>query len=245
MNDAILEKCSHYDRGCYLLFPCCDTFYPCRLCHDDHITDYKNNPELIHEADRKSVITVKCRYCESIQDISDKCTKCEKQFGTYFCDICKLLDLQDKGQFHCDECGICRQGGKENYSHCKECGICIAPDHKCSRKIEGDCPVCCTLLFDAIEQTTTTKCGHWMHTKCLHEHTKHFNTCPLCLKSLADTSALNTYLDQQIALTPLPDEFKNKLVNILCNDCGTKSNINFHFYGLKCIACSGYNTKQI
>ncbi|VBB18194.1 RING finger and CHY zinc finger domain-containing protein 1 [Yasminevirus sp. GU-2018] len=246
-NDTgILKRCSHYDRGCHLLFPCCNAFYPCRFCHNDATTDYRLDPKLKHEADRKAVVTVKCRFCETVQDISEKCSKCEILFGRYFCSVCKLIDLQDKGQFHCEKCGICRQGGRDNFVHCDTCGICVPnQDHKCSRKIEGDCPVCCLPLFDAVNTTTTTKCGHWMHTACFREHTKHFNTCPLCLKSLSDSSAFNAYLDQQIEATPLPDEYKDKMVDILCNDCGAKCNVKFHFYGLKCSGCSGYNTKRV
>ena len=52
-------------------------------------------------------------------------------------------------------------------------------------------------------------------------------------------------LDIEINNTPLPDEYKDKDVEILCNDCEQKSTVKFHFYGLKCKSCCSYNTTQI
>src|SRR6185369_1336689 len=91
-----LLKCEHYNRGCHLLYPCCDKFYACRFCH---------NEDQLHEADRKLVTKMKCRWCLEIQDINNICINCKRQIGNYFCKICKLLDLDDKQQYHCDKCG--------------------------------------------------------------------------------------------------------------------------------------------
>ena len=124
--DIKVNICPHYDRGCDLLFPCCETFFPCRFCHDEKMDSYEMDPEKSHKADRKSIEQIKCRNCLEVQEITDKCIKCESILGNYFCNICKLLDLDDKGQFHCNGCGICRQGGQENFEHCDKCGICFA-----------------------------------------------------------------------------------------------------------------------
>lgn len=245
---AQLQRCDHYSRGCHLIFPCCDEVFACRMCHDAEKNHHTMKPQDMHDADRKAVVTMLCRYCLEPQPINDSCTNCQRCMGTYFCKICKFLDLVDKGQFHCDECGICRIGGKDNYMHCDMCGLCVAKseEHKCARKIEGDCPVCCLKLFDTPDQTITNlKCGHWMHTLCFRNYVKHNYICPLCSKSLIDNSQMNAYMDQKIAATPMPEEYKDKMVNILCNDCGAKNLVNFHFFGLKCPECSGYNTKQI
>ena len=43
----------------------------------------------------------------------------------YTCLICNLFDDSDKRQYHCDQCGICRIGGKENFFHCKVCNMCL------------------------------------------------------------------------------------------------------------------------
>lgn len=247
--DAQLPKCQHYNRGCYLFYPCCNEFYPCRFCHNDAKTNYKLDPILIHEADRFAVKFVKCRYCLNVQEMNDECNKCKKKFGNYYCKICKLIDLDDKGQYHCEECKICRQGGKTNFTHCTSCGLCVPNDsHTCTRKIDGDCPICCIVLFDSIKNCMSLRCGHWIHSICFEEYIKHNNKCPICSKSISDTNALmqqNQFLDHQIETTPMPDEFKDKIVDMMCNDCGQKCKVKFHFYGLKCSGCSGYNTRQI
>ncbi len=36
------------------------------------------------------------------------CIKCDAVFGNYFCEICHIYDNTEKGQFHCEHCGICR-----------------------------------------------------------------------------------------------------------------------------------------
>lgn len=244
-DDAKLPKCQHYNRGCYLLFPCCNEFYPCRFCHNETKTSFKLDPILIHEADRFAVETVQCRYCLTVQDIHDTCKSCGKKFGNYFCMICKLLDLDDKGQYHCEDCKICRQGGRDNFLHCNSCGLCVPIiSHICVRKIDGECPICCVVLFDSVKDCKSLKCGHWLHSECLNEYLKYNNKCPICSKSIAETDSFNMYLDHHISSTPMPDEFKDKMVDILCNDCGEKCNVKFHFYGLKCTKCSSYNTRQ-
>jgi RING finger and CHY zinc finger domain-containing protein 1 len=250
-HGAKIPRCDHYNRGCYLLYPCCKEYFACRFCHNNEKSSYKLDPKLIHEADRRSVSMVKCRYCLKEQSITSACIDCGKLFGNYYCTICKLLDLDDKGQFHCDECNICRQGGRDNFKHCELCGICVPIDketnseHKCSLKIDGDCPICCSPLFDSVLSCSAARCGHWLHNKCLIEYSKFNNRCPLCFKSLSDTHIHNTYIDQQIESTPMPDEYKNSMVDIMCNDCGAKNNVNLHFYGLKCTDCGNYNTRRL
>lgn len=52
-------------------------------------------------------------------------------------------------------------------------------------------------------------------------------------------------LDSEIEATPMPDEFKNKVVGILCNDCGKKSQVIYHVLGAKCSECFSYNTRLL
>ena len=52
-------------------------------------------------------------------------------------------------------------------------------------------------------------------------------------------------MEQIIKNNIMPDEYKNKKVNILCNDCEKISNVNFHFIAMKCSNCCSYNTKQL
>ena len=249
-KEPTIEWCGHYNRGCDLLYSCCNKYFGCRFCHNDAMTDYKLDRKLIHECDRKLVSIVKCRYCFNEQEFTDKCTKCASVFGNYCCNICKLLDLDLKGQFHCDDCGICRQNGRENFFHCNQCGTCVSKNidgssHKCAIKLDGNCPVCCMSFINSTIQPIPLKCGHWMCITCLKEYTKHSANCPLCLKSLIDNKPHIAYLDQQIEATSMPDEFKDTMIDILCNDCEKKNSVKLHFYGLKCPKCGCYNTKRI
>ena len=42
----------------------------------------------------------------------------------------------------------------------------------------------------------------------------------------------------------MPEEYRDMKVNILCNECLARSEVNFHFYGMKCGECGGYNTSR-
>ena len=51
--------------------------------------------------------------------------------------------------------------------------------------------------------------------------------------------------DAQIAMTPMPEEYKNKKMVVQCNDCQVKSCVPFHIVGGKCRSCRSYNTTRI
>ena len=57
----------------------------------------------------------------------------------YTCLGCRLFDNMDKGQFHCEECGVCHTGGEHNFSHCKKCNKCylnsVIDSHKCPKPL--------------------------------------------------------------------------------------------------------------
>jgi hypothetical protein len=109
------EGCSHYKRKCQLLAPCCDTFYPCRFCHDEQRDEAEKDVKKRHNLDRKAVKKVKCMRCGEVQDPAKECKSCGVVMGFYFCPVCNLYDDVDKKQFHCDKCTICRVGGAEKY----------------------------------------------------------------------------------------------------------------------------------
>ena len=74
-----------------------------RFCHDDAVPG--------HTVDRRKVVEVVCGICDRRQGVAASCevAECGTVFGSaYFCATCKLFDDEDKGQFHCDGCGICR-----------------------------------------------------------------------------------------------------------------------------------------
>ena len=64
----------------------------------------------------------------------------------YFCYECKLFDDEDKAQFHCDGCGICRIGGRENFFHCATCNMCL-PTHLEGKHKVTNCYLILHVLF--------------------------------------------------------------------------------------------------
>ncbi|XP_008667057.1 putative RING zinc finger domain superfamily protein isoform X9 [Zea mays] len=108
--------CKHYRRRCRIRAPCCGDVFHCRHCHNESTKDG-------HELDRHDVQSVICLVCDTEQPIAQVCCNCGVCMGEYFCAACNFLDDDvDKEQFHCDDCGICRVGGKENFFHCQKCG---------------------------------------------------------------------------------------------------------------------------
>lgn len=63
-------------------------------------------------------------------------------------------------------------------------------------------------------------CGHLLHRTCFEQllQAGHY-ACPICQTSLMDMTQLWKYLDQQVANTPMPPEYKDYIVYILCKDC--------------------------
>ena len=83
--------------------------------------------------------------------------------------------------------------------------------------------------------------------------------CPVCNKSAVNMELQWRKLDDEIRLQPMPeDEFEDSAAAIAnpahrrvprkvfvgCNDCGGRGWSAFHWLGLKCPHCDGYNTSQ-
>lgn len=136
-----------------MLAPCCDRYFSCRLCHDAHTADDGD----AHKMDRFAVTQVMCNWCAHEQAPAAACEGCGATFGAYFCAVCNLFDNDlTKDQFHCDKCGICRVGGRENFFHCETCGACYSNElrgnHVCvPNAMSRNCPVCFDFLFDSLE----------------------------------------------------------------------------------------------
>ncbi|RXH80801.1 hypothetical protein DVH24_004715 [Malus domestica] len=100
-------------------------------------------------------------------------------------------------------------------------------------------------LFDTREDITVLRCGHTIHLECVKEMQRHFQySCPVCSKSFRDMSRVWEKLDEEVAGTLMPLKYLNKMVWILCNDCGEISEVNFHIVGHKCLKCKSYNTRR-
>lgn len=243
------DNCEHYKRGCKILAPCCDKLFHCRLCHDEQSD---------HEINRFEIKKVQCKKCYYLQDVKQFCEICNNCMGEYFCSICNFFDDTDKGQFHCESCGICRVGGRENFYHCNRCNSCIRIEikdsHNCIENVTKDvCPICRLDLFNSTESLSVLKCGHYMHQNCMNfmlNQKKLSLTslrCPTCQKTIVDLSKHWAMMDLEIENVPMPEEYINETRNIICNDCETEGNVKFHVLGLKCVNsnCGSYNTKIV
>ena len=78
-------RCEHYHSELDIIaikFKCCETFYPCYLCHnvcEDHEPKRWSSKEL----DEKAIL---CGYCRNVLSIreylnTDSCPNCNKQFN--------------------------------------------------------------------------------------------------------------------------------------------------------------------
>ncbi|KAK0608674.1 hypothetical protein LWI29_034198 [Acer saccharum] len=243
--------CKHYRRRCKIRAPCCNEIFECRHCHNEAVGMLKN-PYDRHEINRLEVTQVICSVCDTEQPVAQVCTNCGVNMGEYFCEICKFYDDNtEKQQFHCDDCGICRVGGLENFFHCEKCGSCysisLQDNHVCvENSMRHHCPICYEYLFDSLKDTTVMKCGHTMHSECYHEMIKHDKyCCPICSKSIIDMSRTWKRLDVEIEAIMMPEDYRYKKVWILCNDCNDTTEVYFHIIGQKCSHCSSYNTRTI
>ncbi|XP_055444776.1 RING finger and CHY zinc finger domain-containing protein 1 isoform X1 [Bubalus kerabau] len=200
--------CEHYDRGCLLKAPCCDKLYTCRLCHD-------NNED--HQLDRFKVKEVQCINCERIQRAQQTCEECSTLFGEYYCSVCHLFD-KDKKQYHCEHCGICRIGPKEDFFHCLKCNLCLAVNlqgkHKCIENVSRqNCPICLEDIHTSRIAAQVLPCGHLLHRTCYEDMLKEGYRCPLCMRSALDMSRSWRQRDDEVAQTPMPSEYQNMTVD--------------------------------
>ncbi|EEC71394.1 hypothetical protein OsI_03534 [Oryza sativa Indica Group] len=255
LEEGIMQ-CAHYRRRCRIRAPCCNEIFDCRHCHNETKNSIKIDAVKRHELPRHEVQQVICSLCGTEQEVRQVCISCGVCMGKYFCEVCKLFDDDvSKQQYHCNGCGICRIGGKENFFHCSKCGCCysivLKNSHAC---VEGamhhDCPICFEYLFESTNDVSVLPCGHTIHVKCLREMEEHCHlklmlrfACPLCSKSVCDMSKAWERLDEELAT--ISDTCDNKMVRILCNDCGATSEVQFHLIAHKCQKCKSYNTRQI
>ncbi|XP_059667570.1 E3 ubiquitin-protein ligase RZFP34-like isoform X2 [Cornus florida] len=232
--------CSHYRRRCKIIAPCCDEIFDCRHCHNESKNSLEVDPLSRHDIPR-----------HELKRVRQKCICCGVCMGKYYCSKCKFFDDDvSKKQYHCDKCGICRTGGEDNFFHCNRCGCCysrlLKDSHICvERAMHHNCPVCFEYIFDTTRDITVLPCGHTIHLECVKQMEQHFQySCPVCSKSYCDMSRVWQSLDQEVASTTMPQIYQNKMVWILCNDCGETSEVNFHIVAHKCLKCNSYNTRQ-
>ncbi|KAL7276551.1 hypothetical protein RUND412_000431 [Rhizina undulata] len=236
--------CSHYRRGVKLQCSTCERWHTCRFCHDE-----KEDHTLI----RRETKNMLCMHCGKPQPARQDCEFCGIRSARYYCDKCKLWDDDpEKSIYHCNDCGICRigQGLGKDYFHCKKCGVCMSKalegSHRCIEcSTKCDCPICGEFMFTSTLTVVFMSCGHSIHRKCYYEHMKNSYRCPTCARTIVNMESQFRALDAEIEKQPLPHPYDSWRCLITCNDCSAKSNVSFHFLGLKCETCKSYNTSQV
>ncbi|KAK9364986.1 hypothetical protein V1509DRAFT_447492 [Lipomyces kononenkoae] len=239
-----IRGCAHYQRSVKLQCSICEQWYTCRFCHDE-IED--------HQLIRSETKNMLCTYCFLPQPAAQDCRGCGRRVAKYFCEKCKLWDDDpDKSIYHCNDCGICRigEGLGKDFFHCKTCNVCMSVclenSHRCiEHSTECNCPICGEYMFTSTMTVVFMSCGHSIHQKCYYEHTKNSYKCPTCARSIINMEAQFRLLDREIERQILPEPYCSWRSVITCNDCSGKSNVPFHFLGLKCDFCRSYNTAQV
>jgi uncharacterized CHY-type Zn-finger protein len=248
-NKNIINKtCNHYDNKLQIFASCCKKYYDCHLCHNE-----SNN----HQVNRQTIKKIKCITCAHENSVSEECISCKTKFAKFSCKKCNIWCSKITNSFHCNDCGICRQGKKEDYFHCNGCNICLSinckDNHKCSKlDNNADCLICFNSLFLNINDSVVIlPCNHLIHKNCLEELRKNSHksnkipSCMICRKSVNSHSLYESIYDNYIINNPLPSYYDNWIAEILCNDCCIKSNTKYHTKYIKCIECKSYNTTLI
>jgi len=236
--------CRHYMNRCDIYAECCKEFFSCYLCHNSTKYDNEDDYDKAHKIERNSIKKIKCDKCKKEQDVSQNCIECGLLFGLHYCKKCAYFDDVDRNIYHCDKCGICRVGAGSSYNHCDKCDLCFKSDidHICIAAT--DCPICTESLgASTISIVKIERCGHPIHYNCLLDLLKTDYRCPICKISIGDQTARFQAMDEHVFINTMPDEYKDKMVDIYCHDCRKVNNVNFHFVGMKCPDCSSYNTK--
>lgn len=236
--------CEHYKRNCKLLAACCGKLFTCRFCHD-RVSD--------HSMDRKATSEMMCMRCLKIQAVGPICSTpaCRQlPMAQYYCNICKFFD-DERTVYHCPFCNLCRlgKGLGIDFFHCMKCNCCLSlklVNHKCLEKsLETNCPICCEFLFTSSATVRALPCGHYMHSACFQAYACKNYICPICSKSMGDMAVYFGMLDALLAAEELPEEYRDRIQDVLCNDCERKGTARFHWLYHKCGFCGSYNTRVI
>ncbi|GFR42314.1 hypothetical protein Agub_g3221 [Astrephomene gubernaculifera] len=188
--------CNHYSRGCLLLAPCCDDeAFACHVCHDE---DAPCGSKL----DRRSIQRLRCLKCshDNPNTWMGYCVYCGADYGRkHACTVCHVYS-HDKDMWHCDKCGICRLGEREQYRHCDTCDACLPTTHFATHTcapnaMHRECLLCRGYLFTSRSQVAYLPgCGHLaIHLSCLQaadaEGSADRLVCPHCSEQRSEAAS--------------------------------------------------------
>ncbi|GBG26016.1 E3 ubiquitin-protein ligase RZFP34 [Hondaea fermentalgiana] len=127
--------------------------------------------------------------------------------------------------------------------------LCLPPgvfsNHTCVDS-SNKCVACFERMQDSTRQIALLRCGHAMHKQCQDQALlAGAHTCPICRVSYLDQGSQAVILQQieeTIAAQPMPDEYKNWVAHIHCDDCQKSAAVPFHFLAHICPSCKSFNT---
>ena len=105
--------------------------------------------------------------------------------------------------------------------------------HKCVERVSrSNCPVCQEDIHTSRIPSQIPPCNHLIHKTCFDDMVSHGQfACPVCGVSMMNMADVWGVYDQEIAETPMPEEYRDLLANILCRDCNKTSVTPFHVLG--------------
>ncbi|CAK9182822.1 unnamed protein product [Ilex paraguariensis] len=204
--------CTHYRRRCKIRAPCCDEVFDCKHCHNEAKNTLEIDPLRRHDIPRHEVTKVICSLCSTEQDVQQYCISCGVCMGKFqkantTATNVEYAELEARtisfiATNVCLGPGCCYSKSIKDTHHCVE------------RAMHHNCPVCFEYLFETRKEITVLRCGHPIHLECVQEMEQHYRyKCPVCSKSICDMSKLWEKLDQEVAATPMPERYQNKMVS--------------------------------
>lgn len=93
--------------------------------------------------------------------------------------------------------------------------------HRCVENVSrSNCAVCLEDIHTSRIPCHIPECGHLLHRTCFEQLLcSGYYACPTCQQSMLDMKQLWNYLDNEVLSTPMPKEYENFYVDILCKDC--------------------------
>ncbi|KAG6752916.1 hypothetical protein POTOM_042957 [Populus tomentosa] len=212
--------CEHYKRNCKLRASCCGKLFACRFCHDK-VSD--------HTMDRKATLEMMCMRCLKVQPVGQICATptCNGlSMAKYYCNICKFFDDERHilavtilVQYAANPWEIWRKGLDRFFLSLRKPSSLL--EQKFAVRINS-------LLNNKIS-------SYEMHEASLCYYN---NYCK-------PTQVYFGMLDALLAAEELPEEYRDRCQDILCNDCDQKGSAQFHWLYHKCGLCGSYNTRVI
>jgi RING finger/CHY zinc finger protein 1 len=122
-------------------------------------------------------------------------------FGAYGCLRCAFFEDEtaSRKQFHCEQCGLCRIGGRASFFHCDTCGCCYTVSLKvCSGSDRTFSFAAClwqflaqTLHVNSRQRTSAVALVLQDNHRCVENSMR--GNCPICFEFLFGALAVDGF----------------------------------------------------